>query len=177
MFKRFGLFLIAALFSLQVFAIPPVIEKIASLKSDSGTFIQMKTLSDVGVTLASSGEFKFEKGKFFEWKTLKPMEGSFTATPEEYVSSIKGGKTSKRPLSKIKMSNAMKALIDGDVSVLEEVFKLKISDKSITAYPKTRELSEFVDSFTIELDGNAKPVRFVLTFTNSDVLDIVLKRK
>ena len=51
MFKRFGLFLIAALFSLQVFAIPPVIEKIASLKSDSGTFIQMKTLSDVGVTL------------------------------------------------------------------------------------------------------------------------------
>jgi hypothetical protein len=36
------------------------IYKIASIESDSGTFIQMKTLSDVGVTLTSSGEFEFK---------------------------------------------------------------------------------------------------------------------
>ena len=71
----------------------------------------------------------------------------------------------------------MKALINGDVSVLNEVFKLKIADDKIIAHPKTRELSEFVDSFEITLDTDSKPKRFIMTFTNGDVLDIAITRK
>lgn len=178
MLKRFNLFLIVVLSAGALLAsASPIIEKIAAVKTDSGTFIQMKTLSDVGVTLTSTGEFKFVKDKFFEWKTLKPVESVFTATPKEYISSIKGGKTSRHPLSKIKMSNGMKALIKGDVSALEEVFKLKVTSTQIVARPKTRELSEFVESFTIDLDDDSRPKRFVMTFTNGDILDIVLNRK
>jgi hypothetical protein len=137
----------------------------------------MKTLSDVGITLTSTGEYKFKKNESFEWKTLKPIESIFTATPKEYISSIKGGKTSRHPISKIKMSDGMRALINGDVSALEEVFKLKVESNKIKARPKTRELSEFLDSFELDLDANTKPSRFVMTFTNGDVLDIAISRK
>ncbi len=75
------------------------------------------------------------------------------------------------------MSNGMKALINGDVSVLNEVFKLKVTDDKIIAHPKTRELSEFVDFFEITLDTDSKPKRFIMTFTNGDVLDIAICRK
>jgi hypothetical protein len=74
------------------------------------------------------------------------------------------------------MSDGMRALINGDVSALEEVFKLKVESNKIKARPKTRELSEFLDSFEIDLDADTKPSRFVMTFTNGDVLDIALKR-
>ena len=177
MLNRINLFLIAFFISSVMSVNASVIDKIAAVKSDEGTFVQMKTLSDVGVTLASSGEFRFKKNEYFEWKTIKPIESIFTATPKEYISTIKGGKTSRHPLSKIKMSNGMKALINGDVSVLNEVFKLKIADDKIIAHPKTRELSEFVDSFEITLDTDSKPKRFIMTFTNGDVLDIAITRK
>ena len=178
MFNRNNLFLIASFYAAAVFAdVSGAIGKIASIESDSGTFIQMKTLSDVGVTLTSSGEFEFKKNGFFKWKTIKPIESVFTATPKEYITSIKGGKTSRRPLSEIKMTDAMKALIKGDISLLGEVFNLKVKESQITARPKTRELSEFVESFEIKLGPASKPERFIMTFTNGDILDIVLKRK
>lgn len=177
MLNRINLFLIAILVATLTSVKASVIDKIAAIKSDEGTFIQMKTLSDVGVTLTSSGEFRFKKNEYFEWKTIKPIESIFTATPKEYISTIKGGKTSRYPLSEIKMSNGMKALINGDVSALNEVFKLKIADDKIVARPKTRELSEFVDSFEITLDADTKPKRFIMTFTNGDVLDIAITRK
>ena len=63
----------------------------------SGTFIQRKTLADVDVTITSTGTFRFEKGRLFEWRTLKPLPSTFTATPTNYAITV-NGKTTTRNL-------------------------------------------------------------------------------
>ena len=50
----------------------------------SGTFVQRKILADVEVTITSSGTFSIVKDKSFEWKTLKPLPSTFTATGDVF---------------------------------------------------------------------------------------------
>ena len=67
----------------------------------SGTFVQRKTLADVEVTITSSGTFRVVKDKSFEWKTLKPLPSTFTATPESYTITA-NGKSTTRALAELK---------------------------------------------------------------------------
>ena len=62
-----------------------------------GSFVQRRLLKDVGVVLASSGEWSFEKGREFVWNTLKPVPSRFAATPTNYTFTA-GGRTSVRRL-------------------------------------------------------------------------------
>ncbi len=135
----------------------------------SGTFVQRKTLADVDVTITSSGTFRFVKNESFEWKTLKPLPSTFTATREAYIVSA-NGKTTARKLSELKLSSGMKSLVNGDLSGLEETFDATEKDGILSFTPKTKELREFVKRFTVE--GKVFPSRFVLEYVNGDRLEI-----
>ena len=139
--------------------------------SARGTFVQRKVLADVDVTLVSKGVFRFEKDKSFEWKTLKPLPSTFTATPESYTVTA-NGKTSTRALSELKLSAGLRSLVKGDLSALGDVFDVTEAEGRLTLVPKTRELREFVKRATLE--GTDFPTRFTLDYVTGDRLEIDL---
>ena len=113
-----------------------------------GTFVQRKVLADVGVTITSTGTFRFEKGRLFEWRTLKPLPSTFTATPTNYAITV-NGKTTTREL----VSN---------VDEIAKVFEIK-------------EVKEFVKSVRREPEIGF-PSKVTVEFKNGDRLDIEMKR-
>jgi hypothetical protein len=137
----------------------------------AGTFVQRKILADVEVTITSSGTFSIVKDKSFEWKTLKPLPSTFTATPESYTVTA-NGKTSTRTLSELKMSVGLRSLVKGDLSALGDVFDVTEAEGRLTFVPKTRELREFVKRVTLE--GTDFPARFTLEYATGDRLEIDL---
>ena len=137
----------------------------------TGTFVQRKILADVEVTITSSGTFSFVKDKSFEWKTLKPLPSTFTATPESYTMTA-NGKTATRTLSEMKMSAGLRSLVKGDLSALKDVFDVTEAEGRLVLVPKTRELREFVKRATLE--GKEFPSRFTLDYTSGDRLEIDL---
>lgn len=114
----------------------------------SGTFIQRKTLADVGVTITSTGTFRFEKGRLFEWRTLKPLPSTFTATPTNYAITVNGKTT----------THSLKSNVDE----IAKVFEIK-------------EVKEFVKGVKSEPQGGF-PNKVTVEFKNGDRLDIEMKR-
>ena len=114
----------------------------------SGTFIQRKTLADVDVTITSTGTFRFEKGRLFEWRTLKPLPSTFTATPTNYAITV-NGKTTTRNLK-------------SNVDEIAKVFEIK-------------EVKEFVKGVKSEPEIGF-PSKVTVEFKNGDRLDIEMKR-
>jgi len=137
----------------------------------TGTFVQRKILADVEVTITSSGTFSFVKDKSFEWKTLKPLPSTFTATPESYTVTA-NGQTSTRALAELKLSAGLRSLVKGDLSALGDVFDVAEADGRLELVPKTRELREFVKRATLE--GTDFPTRFTLDYVTGDRLEIDL---
>lgn len=114
----------------------------------SGTFVQRKTLADVDVTITSTGTFRFEKGRLFEWRTLKPLPSTFTATPTNYAITV-NGKTTTRNLK-------------SNVDEIAKVFEIK-------------EVKEFVKDVKSEPQGGF-PSKVTVEFKNGDRLDIEMTR-
>lgn len=114
----------------------------------TGTFVQRKTLADVGVTITSTGTFRFEKGRLFEWCTLKPLPSTFTATPTNYAVTV-NGKTTTRSLR-------------SNVDEIAKVFEIK-------------EVKDFVKGVKSEPEGGF-PNKVTVEFKNGDRLDIEMKR-
>jgi len=112
----------------------------------SGTFVQKKVLSDMDVTLTSRGEFRFEKDKRFEWRTLSPAKSVFVATPTNYSFTV-NGRTSSHP-------------IEVDVSSIEKVFEIK-------------EMRSFVKAVKLTPDTGF-PVKVEVAFKNGDRLEMDL---
>jgi len=112
--------------------------------SAAGTFVQRKVLKDVDVTLVSRGEFRFEKGKFFEWNVRSPVPSVFFATPTNWSTTVRG-KTSVHPLAV-------------DVSSLSKVFEIK-------------EMKEYVESVKTEPESGF-PNKVSVFFRNGDRLEI-----
>ena len=97
--------------------------------------MQKKTLADVDVTIVSTGTFRFEKGKFFEWKTLEPLPSTFLATPTNYTLTVNGKKTTRR--------------LKSDVDQIAKIFTIKeVKDfvKDVKAEPETG----FPDKVTVD---------------------------
>ena len=137
----------------------------------TGTFVQRKTLADVEVTITSSGTFCIVKDKSFEWKTLKPLPSTFTATPESYTITA-NGKSSTRAIAELKLSAGLRSLVKGDLSALKDVFDVTEAENRVVLVPKTRELREFVKRATLE--GTDFPSRFTLDYATGDRLEIDL---
>ena len=124
--------------------------------SARGTFVQRKVLSDVDVTLTSSGTWSFEKDRAFVWRTVKPVPSEFSATPTNYSFSA-GGRTTTRRL-------AMK------IEDIAQVFEIK-------------EMKEFVDRVETSQEnpvfsaaGITIPSFLKVIFKNGDRLEISLSR-
>lgn len=153
-------------------AVPAAPRMLAALPATAtGTFVQRKTLVDVEVTITSSGTFCIVKDKSFEWKTLKPLPSTFTATPESYTI-IANGKSSTRALGELKLSAGLRSLVKGDLSALKDVFDVTEAENRLVLVPKTRELREFVKRATLE--GTEFPSRFTLDYATGDRLEIDL---
>ena len=115
-------------------------------RSAHGTFVQKKTLSDVGVTLVSKGEFRFVKGVFFEWKVMSPAPSLFFATPTNWSFTVRG-KTTTRD-------------INVDVSSISNVFAIK-------------EMKEYVERMTM-VPEKGFPEKVEIFFKNGDRIEIEL---
>ena len=121
-----------------------------------GTFVQKKSLHEVGVTLASSGTWSFEKDVAFVWNTLKPIPSVFSATPTNYSFTVGGRTTSRR--------------LDMKIGNIAQVFEMKemkgVVDKveSDSANP------------VFKADGIEIPSSVRVVFKNGDRLEISLKR-
>ena len=137
----------------------------------SGTFVQRKTLADVEVTITSSGTFRVVKDKSFEWRTLKPLPSTFTATPESYTITA-NGKSTTRALAELKLSAGLRSLVKGNLTPLKDVFDVTEAENRLVLVPKTRELREFVKRATLE--GTDFPLRFTLDYVTGDRLEIDL---
>ena len=122
----------------------------------NGTFVQKKSLHDVGVTLTSSGTWSFEKDVAFVWNTLKPVPSVFSATPTNYSFTVGGRTTSRR--------------LDMKIENIAQVFEMKemkgVVDKveSDSANP------------VFKADGIEIPSSMRVVFKNGDRLEISLKR-
>ena len=114
----------------------------------TGTFVQRKTLADVDVTITSTGTFRFEKGRLFEWRTLKPLPSMFTATPTNYAITVNGKTTTRR----------LKSNVD-EIAKIFEIKEVKEFVKGVKSEPEVG----FPDKVTVE-------------FKNGDRLDIEMKR-
>ena len=108
-----------------------------------GTFVQKKTLKDLDFTLMSTGEYEFEKNKFFTLHTLKPVESKFTATPTNYTI-VALGKSMTRPISV-------------DISSIEKIFEVK-------------EINELVKD--VHVKGTNFPYTVTVEYKNGDGLEI-----
>ena len=126
----------------------PTASDAALPETASGTFIQRKTLADVDVTITSTGTFRFEKGRLFEWRTLKPLPSTFTATPTNYAITV-NGKTTTRNLK-------------SNVDEIAKIFEIK-------------EVKEFVKGVKSEPQVGF-PNKVTVEFKNGDRLDIEMKR-
>ena len=122
----------------------------------NGTFVQKKSLHDVGVTLTSTGSWSFEKDRAFVWNTLKPVPSLFVATPTNY-SFTAGGRTSSHRL-------------DMKIDNIAQVFEM-------------REMKGVVDKVesdganpVFKADGIEIPSSLRVIFKNGDRLEISLKR-
>ena len=153
-------------------AVPAAQRMLAALPATAtGTFVQRKTLADVEVTITSSGTFCIVKDKSFEWKTLKPLPSTFTATPESYTITA-NGKSTTRSLAELKLSAGLRSLVKGDLTALKDVFDVTETENRLILVPKTRELREFVKRATLE--GTDFPSRFTLDYVTGDRLEIDL---
>jgi hypothetical protein len=122
----------------------------------NGTFVQKKSLHDVGVTLTSSGTWSFEKDVAFVWNTLKPVPSVFSATPTNYSFTVGGRTTSRR--------------LDMKIENIAQVFEMK-------------EMKGVVDKVesdganpVFKADGIEIPSSMRVVFKNGDRLEISLKR-
>lgn len=121
-----------------------------------GTFVQKKFLNDVGVTLASTGTWCFEKDRSFVWNTLKPVPSLFVATPTNYSFTVGGRTTSRR--------------LDMKIENIAQVFGMK----------EMKGVVDKVESDSVnpvfKADGIEIPSSIRVIFKNGDRLDISLKR-
>ena len=124
--------------AVDVYSLPPAVQ---------GTFVQRKVLADVNVTLVSKGQFRFEKGRFFEWDTREPVASLFHATPTNYAFTA-NGRTIVRELTV-------------DVDSIKSLFAIK-------------EMKEFVASIQTD-PPSGFPQHVRVAFKNGDRLEIDLQ--
>ena len=121
-----------------------------------GTFVQKKSLHDVGVTLTSTGTWSFEKDRAFVWNALRPVPSLFVATPTNYSFTV-GGRTISRRL-------------DMKIDNIAQVFEMK----------EMKGVVEKVESDSanpvFKADGIEIPSLMRVFFKNGDRLEISLKR-
>ena len=122
----------------------------------NGTFVQKKSLHDVGVTLTSSGTWSFEKDVAFVWNTLKPVPSLFVATPTNYSFTVGGKATSRR--------------LDMKIENIAQVFEMK-EMKGVVEKVESSSANPVFKAEGVEIPSSMR-----VFFKNGDRLEILLKR-
>jgi hypothetical protein len=122
----------------------------------NGTFVQKKSLHDVGVTLTSSGTWSFEKDVAFVWNTLKPVPSLFVATPTNYSFTVGGRITSRR--------------LDMKIENIAQVFEMK-EMKGVVEKVESSSANPVFKAEGVEIPSSMR-----VFFKNGDRLEISLKR-
>jgi hypothetical protein len=122
----------------------------------NGTFVQKKSLHDIGVTLTSTGTWSFEKDREFVWNTLKPVPSIFVATPTNY-SFTAGGRTTSRRL-------------DMKIENIAQVFEMK-EMKGVVEKVESSSANPVFKAEGVEIPSSMR-----VFFKNGDRLEILLKR-
>lgn len=122
----------------------------------NGTFVQKKSLHDIGVTLTSTGTWSFEKDETFVWNTLRPVPSLFVATPTNYSFTVGGRTTSRR--------------LDMKIDNIAQVFEMK-EMKGVVEKVESDSANSVFKAEGIEIPSSMRVI-----FKNGDRLEISLKR-
>ncbi len=148
--KKLKIFLLVYIFSLsELFAIdiPERLQKWAMQKQYSiGSFVLEKEISDIGISVKSIGNYRFEKGKGITWENTYPTKFTFFAN-DKFYSITTPQSTQKSELTHIDINKAISLLFKGDISDLEDKFELQIITNtpqkiSIKCTPKLSQIKE-----------------------------------
>lgn len=152
-------------------------EKIAKAEPRHGTFSQIKTLSDLEVSIASSGAFYADREKGFVWQTLKPFSQTYVIT-EKGLFSFSDAALQPVATEGFPAASLIGRFLDGDLSALEQYFTAVYTPGedeawSLALTPKTDEVKAFVSAVTITGRETA-PERIRVVYANTDTLGISL---
>lgn len=163
--KTFASFLLFSLFALAAAA-----RELPKIPADAvaGTFRQTKTLSDMGVSLVSSGDFRVRKNKDLLWRTLKPVKLGFLLTPQGAYQ-IRGNEKTPLPPAATPLVRTLYAIFDaafsGDEKTLSGIFEISRPSEEAAPWilvPKKKPLSDFI--LKIELRATADTLGSVELF-------------
>jgi len=130
----------------------------------TGTFRQTKTISDMGISLVSSGVFHIQKNKGMLWENREPTQFGFLLTPDEAFQ-IDATKTKKTlPDAAAPTVRALYTIFDaafsGDEKTLSDFFYFeKKSTTEWTLVPVKKPLSDLIKKISLRFsDGNPREV-------------------
>ncbi len=171
--------MIALLASLLLSAASPssLSERIAQAEPRHGAFTQVKTLSDLEVSITTSGVFYADREKGFVWQTLKPFSQTYVITGKGLFS-LQGAALEPIAAEGFPAAALIRRFLDGDISPLEHYFTAAYTPGdddawSLALAPKTDEVKAFVSAVSITGRG-AAPESVRVTYANTDTLRISL---
>lgn len=177
------LFIVSA-FIFCSFAVANDFEELRAMTSNperlSGTFTQSKYLSQIDISIPSSGSFYYEKDKEIIWRTLKPIDSTLKLTPKailNYQGSEKISQldTDSNPFVSV-FSDIFFGVMTAQWQVLEEYFSVEASVNSTSweavLTPQDANIRSFTQKITLqgdqylrqmtlyEADGNRTHIEF-----------------
>lgn len=131
----------------------------------AGNFRQTKTLTDMGISLVSTGVFHVQKNKGMLWENREPTRFGFLLTPDAAFQIDAAGTRKALPEAAAPTVRALYAIFSAafsnDEKTLTEFFDFeKKSADSWTLVPVKKPLSDLIKKITLNFDKNApKSVR------------------
>ena len=141
-----------------------------------GTFVETKTLSDMDVTLKSSGRWEFVKGESFTMDKLKPVKSSFTAMKDGYSTTVRGATTTTL-FRDIPMSAPLAALSGGDLDAADRLFETKAVKGGFSLRPLDPDMASVVKTISVFGGGEgaftSKAKKVTILYLSGDTVEIV----
>jgi outer membrane lipoprotein-sorting protein len=134
-----------------------------------GEFQQAKTVPGFAKPLLSRGDFVLARGRGVLWRTTKPFASELRLTRDE-IRATQGGQTAmkldaaREPAVRV-INGLMFALLNGDVSGLEQAFRIEGSVSgtgwALQLVPKAGALAQVLRRVELEGDGFVRRIRLL----------------
>lgn len=151
----------------------------AMAQSVSGAFVQHKTLTDMGITLTSSGRFEAEAGVGFLWQPLSPAGAGMLLTPTGACQVRETGKVplpdSAAPVVQT-LYTLFNAALSGDEAALRQAFDVQTRDTVWVLTPKESPLKTVITTLTLHRLPDGSPAGVDIQETSGDVTRIEFQK-
>jgi len=160
--------------------IPERLQKWAMQTNSSiGTFVLEKEIADIGVSVKSIGNYKFEKHKGITWNNIYPTKFTFFAN-DKYYSITTPQSTKKHDLNQFDINKAIDLLFKGDTSDFQDKFDVTILENttskiSIKCIPKHSQIKTGLKSIVVDF-GIKTFERCYIELANDIIIKIELKQ-